>query len=310
MNQASSIDIQRFSPLSFWKMHGCGNDFVVFEIKDPGITDGELSALAVRLCNRNFGVGADGIIVSVPSDNENLMMRIFNADGSDGEMCVNGIRCFAKFYFDQGLLEKNAYTSGQMQIETTVGTVDVSVTFGAKDNLVDRAKVGLGQPDFEPEACGVSEDLTDDLLSVPINYQSMSKVDVQLVSMGNPHAISWLEAGTSVDDYPLNHVGPLVETSQMFQYRTNFEVAEIIDEKRVRARVWERGVGETLACGSGACAVMASARSRGLVSDIVEVEMPGGTLVIDWRSNDEITLEGAVTKVFDGCVDLGNGLLV
>lgn len=290
--------VAQFFPLNFWKMHGCGNDFVVFHVESD-ITDNQLSSLAQYLCDRNFGIGADGIIVSVPSTVADFGMRIFNSDGSDGEMCVNGIRCFAKYQFDQNRVSKASQDSGGISIETTVSVVEVKVK---RDELglVTRASTTLPAPSFNPLDCGVMTANDSDNISLRIEEQA---IDIQLISMGNPHAVHWLAEGHETPDYELVRIGPKVETDATFQQKTNFEIAELVDRNYIRARVWERGVGETLACGSGACAVMASAYSRGLIDDRAVVAMPGGELSIEWSGQGPITLEGLVTKVFEATIE-------
>ena len=182
--------VAQFFPLNFWKMHGCGNDFVVFHVESD-ITDNQLSSLAQYLCDRNFGIGADGIIVSVPSTVADFGMRIFNSDGSDGEMCVNGIRCFAKYQFDQNRVSKASQDSGGISIETTVSVVEVKVK---RDELglVTRASTTLPAPSFNPLDCGVMTANDSDNISLRIEEQA---IDIQLISMGNPHAVHWLAEG-------------------------------------------------------------------------------------------------------------------
>jgi len=291
-------DITQFFPLNFWKMHGCGNDFILFHIEKP-ITDYQLSSLAQYLCNRNFGIGADGIIVSVPSGTADFGMRIFNLDGSDGEMCINGIRCFAKYQFDQGQVSETSRISGRISIETTVSVVEVAVKRD-ESGFVTRASITLPDPSFNPSDCGVTTANDSDNISVQVDEHV---IDLQLVSMGNPHAIHWLSEGHRTTDYELIRIGPRVEIDATFRKRTNFEIAELLGPNYIRARVWERGVGETLACGSGACAVMASAHSRGLVGDLAIISMPGGELSVEWSGDGPITLEGAVTKVFEATIE-------
>lgn len=298
VKKSLGADIANFFPLDIWKMHGCGNDFVVFHIENQ-ISDEQLSSLARYLCNRNFGIGADGIIVSVPSDNADFGMRIFNLDGSDGEMCVNGIRCFAKYQFDQNRVSVSNRESGEISIETTVSLVDVTVKRD-DSGLVTRASITLPSPSFNPLDCGVTTVTQDVDILLDIDEET---IDVQPVSMGNPHAIHWLTEGHRTTDYELIKIGPRVEHDTIFREKTNFEIAEIVGPDQIRARVWERGVGETLACGSGACAVMASAHSRGLVGDLVVVAMPGGELSVEWSGEGPITLEGEVTKVFETTIE-------
>jgi diaminopimelate epimerase len=242
------------SKLPFWKMHGAGNDFVVFEpvAGTPG-ADGNWSVLATAICDRHLGVGADGLIIVLPSEMADRRMRIINADGSEAEMCVNGIRCFAKYCLDLGLVD---VPDGAMTVDTLSGVVPVQATRDAGGAV-----------------CTVA-----------------------LVSMGNPHAVQFIEERPA--EYPLELVGPMVEHHSLFANRTNFEVVHVEDRSHIDMRVWERGVGETQACGSGACAVVVAAHIRGEVDDRVDVSLPGGTLNIEWTGEGPVTLTGPVTKVF------------
>jgi diaminopimelate epimerase len=283
-------------PLPFWKMHGAGNDFVVAEVGLVDVTDAEWGALAVQICDRHFGVGADGLILVQPSTTADRKMRIFNADGSDGEMCVNGIRCFVKFCFDRGLVND---PDGRMVVETGPGPMRCVASF-AEDGTVERVQVTAAVPDLAPAASGVAVEQTPPVLDLPVvveDARGRSEQRVALVSMGNPHAIQFID--TAPADYDLHRIGPLMEHHPLFAHRTNYEVARLLDRTNIEMRVWERGVGETLACGSGACAVMVAAHVQGLVDDAVDVRLPGGTLRIEWPGDGAVTLTGPAEKVFE-----------
>lgn len=284
------------SPLPFVKMHGAGNDFVVAEVPLLDVTDEEWGALAIEVCDRHFGVGADGLILVQPSTSADRKMRIFNADGSDGEMCVNGIRCFVKFCFDRGLVTN---ADGKMVVETGPGPMHCVAFFG-EDGKVERVQVTAAVPDLDPAASGVSIEQPAPILDLPVTTQDALGESVQrvaLVSMGNPHAIQFIDVAP--EEYPLHRIGPQMEHHPLFQYRTNYEVTRVLDRSHMEMRVWERGVGETLACGSGACAVMVAAHVQGWVDDAVDVRLPGGTLRIEWSGEGNVTLTGPAQQVFE-----------
>ncbi|MGE3962280.1 MAG: diaminopimelate epimerase [Dehalococcoidia bacterium] len=284
------------SPLPFWKMHGAGNDFVVAETPQLDVTDEEWGKLAIEVCDRHFGVGADGLILVQPSATADRKMRIFNADGSDGEMCVNGIRCFVKYCFDRGLVTNDA---GSMVVETGPGPMHCVATFGA-DGKVERVQVTAAVPNLEPAASGVGVEQPAPVLDLPVtttDARGESEQRVALVSMGNPHAIQFIDVAPEA--YDLHRIGPLMEHHPLFRHRTNYEVTRVLDRTHMEMRVWERGVGETMACGSGACAVMVAAHVQGLVDDGVDVRLPGGTLRIEWPGQGAVTLTGPAEKVFE-----------
>ncbi|MDA0365110.1 MAG: diaminopimelate epimerase [Chloroflexi bacterium] len=278
--------------LPFWKMHGTGNDFVLMASDEP---DARWPELAIAICDRHFGVGADGLILVLPSKTADRRMRIFNADGSEAEMCGNGIRCFVKYCLDGGVVRS---PDGTMTVETIPGVLTARATFAA-DGTVDRVRVGMGVPDFEPAHVGVRIEQPAPVTDMPVTVRDdrgEESVTVALVSMGNPHAVSFIDGAPA--DYPLERVGPLMEHHPAFAHRTNFEVVRVRDRAHVDMRVWERGVGETLACGSGACAVVAAARTLARVDDAVAVALPGGVLEIEWDGAGEISLTGPATRVF------------
>tara|TARA_B100000029_G_scaffold507008_1_gene590805 strand:- start:11795 stop:12658 length:864 start_codon:yes stop_codon:yes gene_type:complete len=280
--------------ISFWKMHGAGNDFFVINPDIKTYKNHDWSQLAIKVCDRHFGVGADGIILVLPSEVADMRMQIINADGSEPEMCVNGIRCFVKYCLDQNLCKD---VDGSITVETLSGIVKTKSIFN-DEKLVTHVRLVLSEPDFDPLSVGVKTNLIPPVLDMNVDVGDAGMVSTDLVSMGNPHAISFIE--TDVFDYPLTSIGPLVENNKLFLNRTNFEIVNVRDRSNLTVRVWERGVGETLACGSGACAVVAAAHTRGFVDSLVNVELPGGTLKIEWGGEGEIVLTGPVAKVFEG----------
>jgi diaminopimelate epimerase len=285
--------------LAFWKMHGAGNDFVVAEPTADAPAEGDDAAwsrLAIEACDRHQGVGADGVILVWPSDRADRRMQIINADGSDGVMCVNGIRCFVKYCLDRGLVTSE---DGSMTVEVAGDVATCWATRGP-DGAVETVRLTLAPPDLDPAAVGVQIEQAAPVTDLPITVDGdglNETFPVTLVSMGNPHAVHFIEG--SPNDYPLHRAGPLVEHHPIFRNRTNYEVIHVRDRTHLDMRVWERGVGETQACGSGACAAVVAAHIAGTVDDAVDVNVPGGTLHIEWPGEGPITLSGPATGVFE-----------
>ena len=278
----------------FWKMHGAGNDFVVTAGDDAAHlarSDEAWGALAERVCARHFGVGADGLIAVLPSGVADRRMRMFNPDGSEAEMCGNGIRCLVKFVLDQ---DDDLRARGTLRVETLAGVLD-AVAAPGEDGTVERVRVSMGEPHFAPEDLGALVEQAPPVLGLPLEAAGTEQT-VTLVSMGNPHAVAFIDA--PVDAFELERIGPAVEHHPVFSNRTNFEIVRVRDRGSIDMRVWERGAGETLACGSGACAAAVASRLHGLVDDRVDVHLPGGTLGIAWAGAGEVSLEGPATRVF------------
>jgi diaminopimelate epimerase len=241
--------------MRFTKMHGVGNDFIIL---DPGETSGrDLPDLARRVCDRHFGVGADGILIPAPSDIADLKMVYLNSDGSPSEMCGNGIRCLARYAQDRGLIENDALT-----VETGAGVKKI-VLLG--DGF---SRVNMGPPAFAPEV-------------------ELRGFRFMRVSMGNPHAVAFLEGEEEVGALDLREVGPTVENDPLFPERTNAEFVHVRGTHEVRMRIWERGAGETLASGSGSCAAAVAAVRRGLAQSPVRVALDGGSVEIAWAGEGE-----------------------
>jgi len=276
--------------LPFWKMHGTGNDFVLAESDRP---DADWSALARQVCDRHFGIGADGLILVLPSEVADFRMRIINSDGSEAEMCGNGVRCFVKYCLDRGLVDRS---DGTMTVETVPGVLDAETTRDG-DGHVRRVRVSMGAPALRPADLGARVDREAPVLDLSLEAAGEA-LSLTLVSMGNPHAVAFLEDAPA--DYDLHRIGPRVEHHEVFANRANFEVVRVRDRSHIEMRVWERGVGETLACGSGACAAVVASRLHGQVDDDVEVAVPGGTLRIEWDGEGPVHLSGPATRVFEG----------
>jgi diaminopimelate epimerase len=276
--------------MQFTKMQATGNDFIVLE-KDNVSSD--IKELAIKMCDRHFGIGADGIIL-VDSSVQPLYMRIFNADSSEAGICGNGLRCYSKYVFDNGLAKDY-----DIEVNTPSGIKRIAVTLEQRE--VVSARVNMGPPSFSASdipvniANGASSSgvITD----YPLEVSDM-KLLLSFVNMGNPHSVNFITS--DVADFPLNEIGPLVEHDAIFPERTNFEIAKIIDRNTIKARVWERGVGETLACGSGACAIAVAASTKNLTGNKVDIMLPGGKLVVEWDINGDVYLTGAVETVFTG----------
>ncbi len=274
--------------MEFSKLQGAGNDFILLDARS---TEQDWGELAQAMCDRHFGVGADGLITVHDSSIADLKMRIFNPDGSEAEACGNGLRCFVKYAIEGGMVGKTDLT-----IETASGIRQVRAR--VLDGEVKHAEATMGVPRFRPEEIPADVD-TD---TVPILRYSLqmaeSNLTLSLVSMGNPHAVSFTPM--AVEDFPLSRVGPEVENHPVFPHRTNFEIANVLSRNEVKARVWERGVGETLACGSGACAIAVVARLLDYIESQVDIMLPGGVLTVSWDGAGEVLLSGPVARVFTG----------
>ncbi len=276
--------------MQFAKCHGAGNDFVVIDARCLNLPWAER---ARKISERHFGVGSDGVILVAPSDGPVLCMRMFNPDGSEAEACGNGLRCFAKFAVDHGITTCDAFPVA------TLGGVRHVRVLRSNDGEVREVEVTMGAPRFEPgeipaAVSGRRGPVLGYELAVGDRWLS-----VNLVSMGNPHAVVFV--AEDVAGYPLTDVGPGVEHHPLFPARTNFEVARVMGREDIQARVWERGVGETLACGSGACAIAVAGKLLGLCDASVRVHLPGGVLTVTWAGeNEEVVLRGPVEQVFVG----------
>ena len=288
--------------MRFVKMHGAGNDYIYVDARDSdsGAGSGGRSPdwedVARQVSDRHFGIGSDGLILLRGSEVADARMQMFNADGSEGMMCGNGIRCLVRFGLDVSALSpsKDAF-----DIETASGVLNVRPIWDG--DAMTRASVSMGAPRLAPDEVPVVAPEgcadADAALELPL---SVGGEDLRLscVSMGNPHAVQFMNG--AVEDYPLTTIGPLVERHAMFPEGVNFEIVNVLARDRMRVRVWERGSGITLACGTGACAAMVAAHLRGLVGDEVGVEMPGGELSIYWPGSGEVVMEGPVERVFEG----------
>ncbi len=272
--------------MQFVKSHGAGNDFVLIEdLEDRlGILP---SSLVAAICDRHKGVGGDGLIRIIRAQGSDFFMDYYNADGEVAEMCGNGIRCLGKYVADRGIA-----TADSLRVDTRAGVKRLEL-YRDDDGLVDRVRVDMGAPILA--AADIPVDALGDPLHVAVTADGV-EYEAACVSMGNPHAVVFVP---SLDAIPVDRHGPAIETSRPFPAKTNVEFTEVVSPAEVRVRVWERGVGETQACGTGACAVAVAASLRGLTGRHVTVRMPGGPLEIEW-TDETVLMTGPVVEVFSG----------
>ena len=272
----------------FVKMQGTGNDFLFVE---EARNRDDWPDLARAMCERHYGAGADGLIVVLPSQKADVRMRLFNADGSEAEVSGNGVRCLVKYVIERGLAQSN---DGRVKIEATHGVLEAQAF--TQGDIVTVVRLSMGPPKFAPQEVPVIAEM-EPVVDFPLEVEGQ-RIAVTCLSMGNPHAVLFSEE--PVAGYPLEVLGPGVEHHSAFPERVNFGVAHVSGRDRMEVRVWERGVGETLACGSGCCAAMVAARLHGLVGDRVEIEQRGGVLSVEWNSNGDVYLSGPAEFVFEG----------
>ena len=272
--------------MNFWKMHGLGNDYVVIDNRDGKIADKEAPALAKKLCERRFSVGADGLLLVSNSAKAEVRMRIFNADGSEAEMCGNGIRCFAKFCYENGIVKKDEFN-----VETNAGAKHVWLT--VKDAEVKLVKVDMGAPNWDRKSLPMTGE--GPCVNESLRVEDDETYNVTCLSMGNPHCVIFVE---NVDESPVEYIGPIIENNEAFPKRTNVGFVQVLNKNELKVRVWERGCGETLACGTGTCAAVAAANKLGKVKDKVTVHVLGGDLQVEVGKT--LFLSGAAEKVFEG----------
>ena len=274
--------------MKFTKMQGLGNDYVYVNCLKETIADPP--ALAKKISDRHFGVGSDGLIMINPSDKADFEMEMYNADGSRAEMCGNGIRCVAKYVYDYGLTDKT-----RISVETLAGIKYLDLT--VENGKVSLVRVDMGRPILEPENIPVQAEgswVVDEPLTVDGKEYRMT-----CVSMGNPHAVIFVDQ--DVRELPLEQIGPSFESHERFPKRINTEFARVLDRRTVEMRVWERGSGETLACGTGTCATAVACVLNGLTEDEITVHLLGGDLYIKWdREKDTVYMTGPAETVFDG----------
>jgi len=278
--------------IKFTKMHGAGNDYIYIDcFATPVESLGDISDLAVRMSDRHFGVGSDGIVLIMPSHNGcDVRMRMFNSDGSEAEMCGNASRCVAKYAYDHKIVDKDEFS-----LETKAGTKIIKVYTGA-DGLVEKATVNMGAPTLIPAHIPVRASGSK-VISQPLDVDGDTKI-MTCVSMGNPHCILFVGG---VKDAPVHTLGPKVEVNPAFPRKTNVEFAHVVSRNLIEMRVWERGAGETLACGTGACATLVAAVLNNLSDRKATLKLLGGNLEIEWRAQDNnVYMTGPAAYAFTG----------
>lgn len=277
--------------MKFTKMQGLGNDYVYVNCFEEKVENP--SETAIKVSNRNFGIGADGLILICPSEVADCEMVMYNADGSRGEMCGNGIRCVGKYMYDYGLTDKTS-----ISVETLGGIKYLDFTIA--EGKVSLVKVDMGSPELVPEKIPIVVD-GDHVIDEPIEVDGVT-YRMTGVSMGNPHAVIYVD---DVKGLNLEEIGPKFENHKRFPNRINTEFAHVLDRNTVEMRVWERGSGETLACGTGACAVAVSSILNGLTEERVTVKLLGGDLQIEWdREQNKVYMTGPAAVSFEGTIEL------
>lgn len=274
--------------MKFTKMHGLGNDYVYVLPRE----ERDWAALSVAVSDRHFGIGSDGLILALPSSVADFRMRMFNADGSEAEMCGNGIRCVAKFALEEGLVAPGLE---EVTIETLAGIKTLKLF--RENGVITAARVDMGQPSLDPATLPATAEGPGPVLGLPLTVDGMD-LRLTLVSVGNPHAIHYIDYDP--DDFPLERIGPQVEHHPMFPRRVNFQVVQVLNKGEVKHRVWERGSGITLASGTSASAVCVGSRVNGFTGDRIIDHMPGGDLELEWDGTGSVFMTGPAVRVFDG----------
>lgn len=278
--------------MKFTKMHGCGNDYVYVDCTNEMIENP--SEVSKYVSDRHFGIGSDGLILICSSETADFRMAMYNADGSEGAMCGNGIRCVAKYVYDKGFTDKK-----NISIETKSGIKELELT--VEDGKVSLVKVNMGAPILKAKDIPVYVD-TEKCIDSDINVDGKD-YKITCVSMGNPHAVTFIDE--DVKTFPIEKIGPKFENHPMFPDRVNTEFVQVLNRHEVNMRVWERGSGETLACGTGTCATVVACVLNGLTDDEVTVHLLGGDLFIKYdRENDTVWMTGPAVIAFEGTIEL------
>lgn len=272
----------------FSKMQGLGNDFIVVDDRDERLPEDDLPALGRRLTDRHFGIGGDGLILVRRSRVADFQMRVINSDGSEAEMCGNGIRCFAVY-----LLEKDLTSANPIRVDTPAGIMVLDVHRDG-DGRITGVRVDMGEPGTE--RAEVPMEGAGSALNVPLSVDGQEFI-AHGVNMGNPHAVIFMD---SLEGLPLERLGPRIETHPLFPERTNVHFVEQIGPDTLRMKIWERGAGMTLACGTGACAVLVAAHLTGKTGRKATIHLPGGPLEIEWAGNNHLFMTGPAEEVFTG----------
>lgn len=283
---------RKINPMKFTKMQGAGNDYVYVNCFEETVADPRQTAITVS--NRNFGIGSDGLILIMPSEVADVRMRMFNSDGSESEMCGNGIRCVAKYAYDHGIVK-----SRDISAETGAGILTLQLFPGA-DGKIEKVRVNMGMPRLSREEIPMTGEATSRVVAEELEVLDRT-FRTTCVSMGNPHCIIYVD---DLENFPVATYGPLIENNPIFPRRTNVEFVQIISRSEVRQRTWERGAGETLACGTGASAVCVA----GVLNDVTERSvlnhLAGGDLELEWSEEGRVFMTGPAVEVFAGEIRL------
>jgi diaminopimelate epimerase len=274
--------------MNFTKMHGAGNDYVYVNCFAEKVEHPE--QVAIKVSNRNFGIGSDGLILIMPSTKADVRMRMFNSDGSESEMCGNGIRCVAKYAYDHGIVN-----SKEIAAETGAGILTLQL-FTNGQNKVDRVRVNMGKPRIKRSEIPMIGADSDKVVNEPLNILHTT-FQITCASMGNPHCVIFVD---DVASFQVEKYGPLIENHELFPRRTNVEFVQIISRTEVRQRTWERGAGETLACGTGASAVCVAGVLNGLTEKKILNHLSGGDLELEWADDGNLYMTGPAVEVFSG----------
>jgi len=284
--------------INFVKMHGLGNDFILIDcISKPLGGSSFLSYLAKKLCDRNFGIGADGLVLILPSSKADLKMRIFNSDGTEAQTCGNGIRCFAKYTYENELISKNKF-----KVETLAGIITPELIFqDLKNKKVLKVKVDMGTPKLRRREIPMTGEDTPTVVDETLEINSEQTFKVTCVSMGNPHCIVFVD---DVQSIPVEEIGPKIENHPLFPEKTNVEFIQVLNKQEINFRVWERGAGETLACGTGACAALVAAVLNKKTDREAIIHLLGGDLDIHWADDGHVYMTGPAELVFKGEMEI------
>ncbi len=275
--------------MEFTKWHGLGNDFVFVEMSPNEISPEKAAASARKICDRNFGVGGDGLVFVFRDDQGVFNMRIFNADGTEPEMCGNAIRCVAKYVYTRGMVQETTFP---VQTKAGIKVPEIILNNGE----VTAVKVDMGEPVLDRELIPVAGQPGSRVIDEELLIDG-EPLQITAVSMGNPHCILFVPGA---DSAPVGTMGPQLESHRHFPAKTNVEFVEVVNRGEVRARVWERGVGETLACGTGSCAIAVGGILTGRLEKEVKVNLPGGSLIVEWNPNNHVYMTGPAEEVFRG----------
>jgi diaminopimelate epimerase len=273
--------------VEFTKMNGLGNDFIILDGIHKDLPE-DLGDFAKKVCDRHFGIGADGVLLVLPSEICDIRMRIINSDGTFAQMCGNGIRCFAAYVYEKGFIDKT-----EMKVETDAGMIRPRLIFNGEH--VEKVEVDMGVPRLDPESIPVNIG-GDRAIGYPYQYQN-EEIELNCVSMGNPHVVTFWK---KLSEIPFETLGPKLEADPLFPEKTNAEFVEIVNDQEINVRVFERGCGETLACGTGACASVVASALNGYTGREVTVHLSGGDLICRWDENDHVIMTGPVALVARG----------